>query len=502
MNNLLADNLFGGWEKDKRVFLYETDGGNITREMFWAMSSHIAAQLLERGVKSGARVVAQVEKSPQALALYVACVRIGAVFVPLNTAYTPREIAYFLADATPTLFVCDKSLSNTSATEAHRASVVFAFLNQDGGGDFATTGKAPTIDNAVCDEGTPVSILYTSGTTGKPKGAVLSHLNLLSNACTLAKLWRFGENDVLLHILPIFHVHGLYTATNTILAAGSAMLFMPKFDAAEACKLMPRATAMMGVPTHYARLLSCPQLSRECAAAMRVFISGSAPLLPETHIEFEQRTGHRILERYGMSETGMNASNPYEGERRAGAVGFSLPGTSIRIVDKKSGTVLPNGEVGDIEIKGENVFSGYWNKPQQTAESFCADGYFITGDVGMFDADGYLQIIGRTKDMIISGGLNVYPKEVEAVLNELPGVLESAVIGVPHKDFGESVVAVVVACDKQELLQDEIIVALMGKLAKFKMPKKVLVELELPRNTMGKVQKNLLRDKYRDIFLT
>jgi len=498
--NTLADALFDGWEDSPRVFLHFPDGGSVTRGEFTAMSSHFAVQLQQQGVSSGARVAAQVEKSPEVLALYAACIRIGAVFLPLNTAYTASEIAYFLDDAAPALFVHDAALDETSGKEARQANVAASVLNADGSGDFSFAGDAPTVQNAACAADAPASILYTSGTTGKPKGAVLSHLNLLSNARVLAKFWEFSERDILLHILPIFHVHGLFTATNTVLAAGASMLFMPSFDPAKACALMPRASVMMGVPTHYTRLLACPDLSRECTSGMRLFVSGSAPLLAETHVEFEQRTGQKILERYGMSETGMNASNPYHGERRPGAVGFPLPGTGIRIADEQTGKDLPPGEIGSIELKGDNVFSGYWNKPQQTAESFRADGYFITGDMGKFDEDGYLHIIGRAKDLIISGGLNVYPKEVEAAINELPGVLESAVIGAPHADFGEGVIAVIVAQNGEEVVPEKITAALSDKLAKFKLPKQIYIEPELPRNAMGKVQKNLLRDKYQDTF--
>ena len=496
------DGLFAGWNKDPRAFLHFPDGREMSRRDFMIMSAAFAARLVEWGVTPGDRVAMQTEKSPEALALYAAVLRAGAVFLPLNTAYTAAEIAYFVEDAKPAVFVCDSKTAMHVRPLANKHGFTAAELNADGSGDFPSAQSASddNFQNAKRGEDDTASILYTSGTTGRPKGAMLSHKNLLSNALALADIWRFSENDVLLHMLPLFHVHGLYTATNTVVAGGGAMLFLPKFDAAAACLNMPKATAMMGVPTYYTRLLAHPEFTRDKTKGMRLFVSGSAPLLPETHAAFEERTGHRILERYGMSETGMNTSNPYEGERRPGAVGFPLPGASIRIADEKTGEELPQGETGGIEIKGANVFSGYWEKPQQTAEAFRKDGYFITGDLGFFDKDGYLNIVGRAKDMFISGGLNVYPKEIETAINDLPGVLESAVIGAPHPDFGESAVAAVVAKPGEKVSPDAVISGLAGALAKFKTPKKVFVIDELPRNTMGKVQKNILRDKYRKVF--
>ena len=503
--NLLADTLFDGWERDSRVFLRLPSGETTARRDFMNLSSRLAAHLCRRGIRPGDRLAVQVEKSPEALALYAACIRAGAVFLPLNTAYTPAEIAYFLADAEPALFICDRSWEASSGAEARKVGVPVSFLNADGSGDLIAEAEAEgeagaVFENVPRDAQDSASILYTSGTTGSPKGAVLSHLNLLSNAQILARTWSFEQSDVLLHALPIFHVHGLFTASNTAIVAGASMLFLRKFDAAEVCRLLPQATVMMGVPTYYTRMLSRPELSRDSASHMRLFISGSAPLLPETHADFQCRTGHRILERYGMSETGMNASNPYDGERRPGAVGFPLSGVDIRIVDEQTGEPLPHGKVGAMEVKGENVFSCYWKKREQTAAAFRKDGYFITGDVGKFDDDGYLYIVGRAKDMIISGGLNVYPKEVEEVVNNFPGVLESAVVGAPHPDFGECVVAAVVARPGHELSPEDIKAALSQKLAKFKIPRRFFLEDELPRNTMGKVQKNILREKYRGCF--
>ncbi|RUY03186.1 malonyl-CoA synthase, partial [Mesorhizobium sp. M7A.F.Ca.US.005.03.2.1] len=344
------------------------------------------------------------------------------------------------------------------------------------------------------------AILYTSGTTGRSKGAMLSHENLASNARVLVEHWRFTGDDVLIHALPIFHTHGLFVATNVVLMAGASMLFEQKFDPARIVSLLPRATALMGVPTFYVRLLQHEGLDHEAAKNIRVFISGSAPLLAETHKAWRERTGHAILERYGMTETNMNTSNPYEGERRAGTVGFPLPGVTLRIADPDSGAALAQGEVGMIEVKGPNVFGGYWRMPEKTKAEFRADGFFITGDLGMTDADGYVHIVGRGKDLIISGGYNIYPKELESEIDALDGVSESAVIGVAHPDFGEGVTAVVVRAPSSRITGAEILGAIAGRVAKYKHPKRVIFVDELPRNTMGKVQKNLLRDTYKDIY--
>lgn len=501
--NFLIDGLFSGWEDNACIFLHLPNGQALTRSDFTNLSSQLALRIVALGVRPGYRVAAQIKKSPEALALYIACVRAGAIFLPLNIAYTPTEISYFLDDATPSLFVCDESLQNTSGAIAHKKSIPVSLLNGDGSGDITDNinlMETSIFKNVIRNKEDPASILYTSGTTGKPKGAILSHNNLLSNARTLAKIWHFDKNDVLLHGLPIFHVHGLFTASNTMIFSGASMLFLPRFDVAEVCRLLPKATAMMGVPTHYTRLLAYDEFTRDKTTHMRLFISGSAPLLPETHIAFKNRTGHQILERYGMTETGMNTSNPYKGERRIGAVGFPLPEVNIRIVHKETGRVLPNGKIGSIEVKGDNVFGNYWNKAEQTAQAFRDDGYFITGDIGTFDDDGYLCIVGRTQDIIISGGLNVYPKEVEAIINKLPDVLESAVIGVPHPDFGECVITVIVAQAGHNLSPTNIIAKLSKDLAKFKIPKKIFIEDSLPRNTMGKVQKNILVNKHRLCF--
>jgi malonyl-CoA/methylmalonyl-CoA synthetase len=440
----------------------------------------ISAALAQRAVVAGDRVVAQVEKSPEAVALYLACLRLGAVFVPLNTAYTEVEIAYFLGDAEPRIAV---GVAN---------GVPLAELVRN---ESAST-PAPAMQPSDL-----AALLYTSGTTGRSKGAMLTRANLASNAVTLAQAWRFTQRDVLLHALPIFHVHGLFVAINTVLAAGSSMLFLSKFDPHEVVQLLPESTVMMGVPTFYTRLLQLPAFTRERCASIRLFVSGSAPLLAETHREFRERTGHAILERYGMSETLMNTSNPYDGERVAGSVGPPLPGVEVRVADPESGRPLPDVEsVGMIEVRGPNVFRGYWRMPEKTAADFRADGFFITGDIGRFDRRGYLFIVGRAKDLIISGGYNVYPVEVETELDALSGVAESAVIGVPHPDFGEGVTAVIVARAGAVLDENTLRAALEQRLAKYKLPKRIVFVNEMPRNAMGKVQKAQLRERYRDLY--
>ncbi|RVU19372.1 malonate--CoA ligase [Methylobacterium oryzihabitans] len=469
-----------------------------------AESARYAAALVGLGVKPGDRVAVQVEKSPAVIALYLGCVRAGAAFLPLNTGYTAAEIGYFLGDAEPALFVCDPARRDALAPVAEGAGVAqVGTLDADGAGTMAAEAAGQTGGFADVARGPDdlAAILYTSGTTGRSKGAMLSHDNLASNALTLVEHWRFTADDVLIHALPVFHTHGLFVATNTVLMAGAAMLFLPRLDPAAILALMPRATAMMGVPTFYTRLLREPGLTPEATKGMRLFVSGSAPLLAETHRDWQARTGHAILERYGMTETNMNTSNPYEGDRVAGTVGFPLPGVDLRVVDPETGRALGPDEVGMIEVRGPNVFKGYWRMPEKTAAEFKADGFFITGDLGKVDGRGYVHIVGRGKDLIITGGYNVYPKEVETEIDALPGVLESAVIGLAHKDFGEGVTAIVVARPGAEAPTEAgILAALESRLAKFKQPKRILFVDELPRNTMGKVQKNLLRDAHKDLY--
>ncbi len=500
MANHLFDALFGPHAQSNEQFLLLGDRPAMTHRAFAGLMARYAGAMRAHGVTRGDRVAVQVAKSPQALAVYGACIKCGAVLLPLNTAYTPDEIAYFVGDAEPALLLCDEAAESRLAPMAADAGATAMTLNSDGSGSFADAAAAaePFETPAAAEAGDLAAILYTSGTTGRAKGAMLSHENLLSNAQVLRELWRFDAEDTLVHALPIFHTHGLFVAVNIALLAGARMHFLPKFDVDAIIGAIPAATAMMGVPTFYTRLLDDPRLTRELTTNMRLFISGSAPLLAETHERFEARTGHRILERYGMTETNMNTSNPYDGERRAGTVGLPLPGTEIRITDPQSGRELADGETGMIEVRGPNVFKGYWRMPEKTAEEKRENGFFITGDLGMIDPDGYLRIVGRQKDLIISGGYNIYPKEIEATLDDLPGVLESAVIAAPHADLGEGVVGVIVGEPGVQIDPEEIVGLLSGKLARFKQPRRIFVVDALPRNTMGKVQKNMLRQQYAD----
>ncbi|MEM9222032.1 MAG: malonyl-CoA synthase [Pseudomonadota bacterium] len=471
-----------------------------------AVSARFANVLVAHGVKPGDRVAAQVPKSIEAVMLYLAVVRAGAVFLPLNTAYTASEVEYFLTDATPAIFIGDPLKEDVLGQVAQRAGAAMMTMGvwtkpEVNAGSFLEEGlSAETEFRSVPRAGDDLAaILYTSGTTGRSKGAMLSHGNLLSNAKTLADYWRFTPEDVLIHALPIFHTHGLFVAINITLVAGGSLIFLPHFDAEEILSNMPNASALMGVPTFYTRLLDHEGLTKDASAHMRLFVSGSAPLLADTHDAWRERTGHAILERYGMTETSMNTSNPYDGERRAGTVGYPLPGVDVRVTDE-AGTALGAGEIGAIEVRGPNVFSGYWQMPEKTAEEMRADGFFITGDVGVFSDDGYLSIVGRSKDLVISGGYNVYPKEVELLIDALPGVQESAVIGVPHPDFGEGVVAVVVPSGVDLIEEGAVIGALSDCLARYKQPKRVFVVDELPRNAMGKVQKAALRERFGTVF--
>ena len=499
--NHLFDALLAARADDDRPFLHLADGTDRSYRDVISLSGRMATVLANHDAAPGARVVVQVQKSPEALALYFACLRAGVALVPLNPAYTAAEVDYFVGDAQPAVLVGDpaRSLELAAITERHGAHLLT--LGADGTGTLPDHARAadelPPVPRSADDL---AGILYTSGTTGRSKGAMLSHENLLSNALSLVEGWRFTDTDVLLHALPIFHTHGLFVAVNVTLVAGGSMIFLPAFDADEVVRRLPRATAMMGVPTFYTRLLAHPAFTGELVQHMRLFVSGSAPLLADTHAEFASRTGMRILERYGMTETSMITSNPYDGERRAGTVGFPLPGVEVRVCDSQSGTEVERGGVGVVEVKGPNVFGGYWRMPDKTAEEFRDDGFFITGDLGQVDADGYLQIVGRGKDLIISGGFNVYPKEVESEIDAIEGVVESAVIGVPHADFGEAVVAVVVVEPTADIDEPAVLRALAARLARFKQPKRVVFIDELPRNTMGKVQKNVLREQHSASF--
>ncbi|GGI30492.1 malonate--CoA ligase [Bradyrhizobium guangdongense] len=501
-NANLFSRLFDGLDNPKRLAIETHDGVRISYGDLIARAGQTANVLAARGVKPGDRVAVQVEKSVANIVLYLATVRAGAVYLPLNTAYTLNELDYFISDAEPSLVVCDPSKAEGLAPIAAKVKAKVETLGADGKGSLTeaadkASSEFTTVRRASDDL---AAILYTSGTTGRSKGAMLSHDNLASNSLSLVDYWRFTDNDVLIHALPIYHTHGLFVATNVTLFARASMIFLPKLDPDLIIKLMARATVLMGVPTFYTRLLQNPALSRETTKHMRLFISGSAPLLAETHREWSARTGHAVLERYGMTETNMNTSNPYDGERVPGAVGFPLPGVSVRVTEPETGKELPREEIGMIEVKGPNVFKGYWRMPDKTKSEFRPDGFFITGDLGKIDAKGYVHILGRGKDLVISGGFNVYPKEIESEIDAMPGVIESAVIGVPHADFGEGVTAVLVRQPGASIDETAVLKGLEGRLAKFKMPKRVFVVDELPRNTMGKVQKNILRDTYKDIY--
>ncbi len=503
MNQNLYSLLSSRFPQDlSRPFIETPEGRIYSYDDLVEISGRFAQVLSELGVVKGDRVAAQVEKSPEAIFLYLACLRIGAIYLPLNTAYKESEVAYFLGDAEPKAVVCRPASEEAMREIAIKAGVAEVLtLGQESNGTLIErSAHLAPVEGCVPAEADEVAaILYTSGTTGRSKGAMLSHRNLGSNTETLHKLWGFQPNDVLLHALPIFHTHGLFVATNCVLYNGSGMLFLNKFDAATMIRLMPRSTVMMGVPTFYTRLLAEADFTAEACRNMRLFISGSAPLLEETFAQFEERMGHSILERYGMTETNMNTSNPLDGDRRAGTVGFPLPDVEVRIADE-DGKILDQGATGVLEVKGPNVFQGYWRMPEKTASEFRPDGFFITGDVARIDERGYIQIVGRAKDLIISGGFNVYPKEIELCVDAIEGVGESAVIGLPHPDFGEAVVAVVTRKNGVELEAQKIIDAVKGDLANFKVPKKVVFLEELPRNAMGKVQKNVLRENYKDAF--
>ncbi|MBT2970944.1 MAG: malonyl-CoA synthase [gamma proteobacterium symbiont of Ctena orbiculata] len=503
------DNLYLNFAKQRfshggeRPFLMTPGRKALMYAELDSATGRMQSQLAKLGVAPGDRVMVQVEKSYEAVLLYLACLRAGAIYIPLNTAYTSAEVEYFIEDAAPRLFVCTPCEHDKLALAANRVGQPHLLtLDSDGNGTFLLGLNSLDPDPAVVvRKGEDLAaILYTSGTTGRSKGAMLSHANLASNAQVLHAYWHWRNgDDVLLHALPIFHVHGLFVALHCALFGTSPVHFLPGFDIDAVIDHLPGSTVMMGVPTFYNRLLEAKTFNADRCRNMRLFISGSAPLPAETHRGFEARAGHRILERYGMTETGMIASNPYMGERIAGTVGFALPGISVRIADK-NGVELPHGETGVLEMRGPNLFKGYWRMPEKTKADFRDDGWFITGDMALMDEEERITIVGRAKDLIISGGYNVYPKEIEGEIDEIPGVEESAVIGVPHADFGEAVVAVVVQDGSRDLTESGIIAALQGRLARFKQPKRIYLVEELPRNAMGKVQKAKLRKTYHATY--
>ena len=498
--------LAAGFPAERSRVAIETPGRSYTWDDIEATSARYASLLQSLDLPAGSRIAVQVEKSPEALMLYLASLRAGLVYLPLNTAYRGAEVEYFLTDAEPAVVICDSKNFDWVSALAVKAGTAHVYtLDEDGTGSLQETaaGHADTFETVLSKPSDLAAILYTSGTTGRSKGAMLSHENLSSNAQVLHEYWGWQADDVLLHMLPIFHVHGLFVASHGALLAGAKMIWIPKLDVQRALEYLPRCTIMMGVPTYYVRLLADARFTREVCRNMRLFISGSAPLLTETFNEFEARIGQPILERYGMSETIMLTSNPYHaerGKRIGGTVGEPLPGVSVRVVDDQE-RPLAGPEVGNVQVRGPNVFSGYWRMPEKTREEFTQDGWFRTGDVGHW-GDGtsvpasYLSIVGRSKDLIISGGYNVYPKEIETVIDVMPGVAESAVIGVPHSDLGESVVAVVVAKEGQHLDPAQMLSELKTQIANFKVPKQIYLVDQLPRNAMGKVQKNTLRQQY------
>ena len=504
------DNLFAAlraaFPSDLDAAAVETDDGSVYSWRDLERGTAMLANLLDSlKLPAGARIAVQVEKSVEAMLLYLATLRAGYVFLPLNTAYQSAEIEYFIGDAEPAVVVCSSRNFGWISKIAFQAGTGHVFtLNDDRTGSLLERAAHQRDLHTVAQRGSDdlAAILYTSGTTGRSKGAMLSHGNLLSNARVLKDAWGWKPGDVLIHALPIFHVHGLFVALHGALINGSRMIWMSKFEPKRVLAKMPEATVFMGVPTLYVRLLAEPGLNREAVRNMRLFVAGSAPLLVETFTDWQQRTGHTILERYGMSETVMLTSNPCDagqGERRGGTVGFPLPGVQLR-VSGDGGQELETDQIGGIEVKGPNVFQGYWRMPDKTREEFTADGWFKTGDVGKVDARGYVHIVGRSKDLIISGGYNVYPAEIEGYINEMPGVAESALVGVPHGDFGEVGIALVIAKPGMSVAADQIVTALKSRLANFKIPKKCFVVTELPRNAMGKVQKNLLRDQHKSLF--
>jgi malonyl-CoA/methylmalonyl-CoA synthetase len=486
-----------------KLALETQDSTALTYGELFTRSAQAANALVALGVKPGDRVAVQIEKSTDVIVVTLACLRAGAVLLPLNTAYTLAELEYFLGDAEPALTLCrPDGLESVRALAQglNLRSVESLGVKHDGTFAAAIAAAPAEFETAPRASDDLAAILYTSGTTGRSKGAMLTHQNLASNALTLIDCWRFSFADRLIHALPVFHTHGLFVAVNVALLSGATMIFMQRFDSDAVIAALPTATAMMGVPTFYTRLLDHFGLDRDLCANMRLFVSGSAPLLAETHAAWRARTGLAILERYGMTETNMITSNPYDGDRRPGSVGFALPEVNVRIADLESGALVQDGEIGVIEVKGPNVFTGYWRMPEKTSQEFRADGYFITGDLAHVDDDGYIHIVGRAKDLVISGGFNVYPKEVETEIDAIEGVLESAVFGVPHADFGEAVTAAVVMRPGAALTGSEILAALGHRLAKFKAPKQIVLVDALPRNAMGKVQKAALRDAYRDIY--
>ena len=500
--------------RDDAIFAHLENGSTLTYGDLFKGAEKYGQCLIELGVNPGDRVAVQVEKSIEVIKLYLGTIMAGGVFLPLNTAYVDDEIAYFLNDTNPVVFVCDPAkvdrltpvaksaqVQSVQTLDAEGKGTLQQQSSQQSGGQQSRGQQSEGMQWVDRGPDDLAAILYTSGTTGRSKGAMLSHANLTSNAKVLADYWQFSQDDVLIHALPIFHAHGLFISLNMVLTVGASVHYMAKFDADKVIDKLPISTALLGVPTFYTRLLDHPKLSRDITQNIRIFVSGSAPMLKETHMQWQDRTGKTIIERYGLTETSINSSSPYDGDIKIGTVGLPLPDIEIKITDpEKDGVEVDVNQVGVLEVKGPNVFGGYWQMPEKTKEELRDNGFFITGDLASIDKDGYISIIGRNKDLIISGGYNVYPKEVESIIDEIDGVVESAVIGAPHKDFGEGVVAIVVPQQDKDLDEATILAGLKDKLARFKQPKKTYFVDSLPRNVMGKVQKKALRDEYVHTF--
>jgi len=501
-NQNLFDVFFEHFPDDLgKTLLWTPDGVEYSYADVIDESGRMARCLSDLGLKTGDRVTVQVEKSPAFICLYLACLRGGFVFHPLNIDYQLDELVFFVNNAKPSAIVCDPAKEQLFEELTQKTACEILTLDNAGEGTLtdASAEMPPAFRTREINASELAVLLYSSGTTGVPKGAKLSHGNLAANTLTLVDSWGFSADDVLLHALPVYHAHGLFVAVGCVLMSGGSMLFIPKFGQDAVITGLPSCTVMMGVPTFYTRLLADPRFDADVTTNMRLFISGSAPLLPETFADFEARTGQRILERYGMTETSMNASNLLDGERRPGSVGPALPGVELRVVNDNDDE-LPRGKIGNLQVRGPNVFSGYWRTGNEAMNEFTEDGYFRTGDLAMIEEDGYITIVGRNKDMIITGGLNVYPREVESLLDGLPEVAESAVVGVPHPDFGEGVIAVVVPSTKSDTPRVELLTRLRDRMANYKLPKQVFAVDALPRNAMGKVQKNLLRETYANTF--
>ena len=502
MRNPLFEKLFKKKENDENVFLSFGDGTSLTYKEYMKMIYEFSSIFSSLGLKPGDRLALKIEKSLYFLVVYGACVHRGLIFLPINDSATTKELLYFLKDSETRIVISDKEQVHELRKFLINSDVLIETLEKDGTGSLRTIAKCAhfSAEPEVRNLQDIAALLYTSGTTGRPKAAMITHENLISNSQTLMEFWRFSREDILIHALPVYHTHGLFVATNVILMVSARMIFISKFDVDSVIKVLPKATTIMGVPTYYSRLIESPNLTKELTQHMRLIISGSAPLTKELSDKFFERTGKRILERYGMTETNMISSNPYFGERRAGTVGHALPGIKIRICNPETGKRLSRGHVGEVELKGKNVFRGYWKMSKKTQENFRHDGFFRTGDLGKFDQQGFLEIVGRLKDLIITGGLNVYPKEVETILDSFSGVKESAVIGLPHFDFGEAVLAVIISETGSVPDVKHIAQYLEGNLAKYKCPKEYIFMNSLPRNNLGKVLKKSLREKYRNHF--